>query len=111
MPTEHSDDVSEVLAATTDVRSRVDLSVLRSFLEELFRWNSQLGLVSKRDTPVVVVRLISQSVRLWDFVRESLAAERFAGVHRVVDVGSGGGFPGMIWKMLSPEREFLLIER
>ena len=30
---------------------------------------------------------------------------------RVVDVGTGGGFPGMIWKLLDRELEITLVER
>jgi 16S rRNA (guanine527-N7)-methyltransferase len=108
---ERRDDVSGVLAATADVQSRVDPVVLRSFLEELFLWNPQLGLVSKREPVAVVVRLIRESVLLWDFVGQTLTGEQMAGIRRVLDVGSGAGFPGMVWRMLSPDREFLLIER
>lgn len=111
MPVERNDEVSAALAAAGETGSRIDSAMLGVFLDELFRWNTQLALVSKRDTPAVVGRLLRQSVLLWDFTSNSLNNERIAGVGRVVDIGSGGGFPGLVWKMLSPTREFLLIER
>jgi 16S rRNA (guanine527-N7)-methyltransferase len=104
-------DVPLVLEGIGEVRSRLDPAALRCFLEELLRWNPQLGLVSKQDTPRVLIRLIRQSVALWDFARGAVGEARLSGVERIADIGSGGGFPGLIWKMLSPSREFLLIER
>lgn len=111
MPIEPRDDVSRVLAAIDDLRSRIDPVTLRLFVEELLRWNPQLGLVSKRDTPAVVVRLIRQSGWMWEFVCESLGEGRVTRIERIVDIGSGGGIPGLVWKMLLPSREFLLVER
>jgi 16S rRNA (guanine527-N7)-methyltransferase len=104
-------DVSTVLAGIGEAQTRLDPAVLPRFLEELFRWNRQLGLVSKQDSPGVVIRLVRQSVALWDFVCDALGEARLQAIERIVDIGSGGGFPGLVWKMLSPSREFLLIER
>jgi len=99
-----------VLASVGGAFPRLDRRVLEVFLEELFRWNPQLGLVSKRETPAVVGRLFEQSVHLWDFVVESLPAET-APLRDVVDIGSGAGFPGLVWKMLDPALQVELVER
>ncbi len=111
MQTDNSDDISKVLNALSGTVSRLDHDGLSVFLEELFRWNPQLGVVSKKDTPVVVSRLLQLSIRLWDFVSES-AEKGHPGVrHRIVDIGAGGGFPGIVWKLLVPSLDIVLLER
>jgi len=110
MPDPNANDWSTVLASVAGAFPRLDRRVLEVFLEELFRWNPQLGLVSKRDTPVVVGRLIEQSVRLWDFIVEATPPEA-ARLRDVADIGSGAGFPGLVWKMLDSELQVELVER
>jgi len=99
-----------VLAAVTELAPRFDAGALGVYLEELFRWNPRLGLVSKQDTPVVVARLLRQSVALWDFV-DGAGASSNAQIRSVVDIGSGAGFPGLVWSMLNPELSVELVER
>ena len=112
MSTGHDDDVSKVLAAVAGSSHRVDERALRLFVEELLEWNRDIGLVSKRETPAVVARLIERSVRLWDFVRGALAVEPApTPVRRVADIGTGASFPGLVWKMISPELDLVLVER
>jgi 16S rRNA (guanine527-N7)-methyltransferase len=103
-------DVSAVLAAVEDLVPRFDARILGVYMEELLRWNSQLGLVSKRDTPQVIARLLRESISLWDFVTEAASPMRGA-IRRVVDIGSGAGFPGLVWSMLDPSLSIQLLER
>ena len=112
MSTASADDVSKVLAAVAGPSHRLDVRTLHLFVEELFTWNPDIGLVSKRETPSVVTRLIERSIHLWDFVCEALAGEHAAAnLRRVVDIGTGAGFPGLVWKMLAPELDLVLVER
>jgi len=112
MPTDPVNDVSKVLAAVAGSSHRLDVRTLRLFVEELFMWNPDIGLVSKRETPSVVTRLIERSIHLWDFVCEALAGEHAPVTRRrIVDIGTGAGFPGLVWKMLTPELDLVLVER
>jgi 16S rRNA (guanine527-N7)-methyltransferase len=115
---DRTDDISTVLTAVAADVTRVDLDKLTIFLEELFRWNPQLGLVSKQNTPDVIVRLIQRSMQMWQFVADhtgltpsGVAKGAHAQPIRVADVGSGGGFPGLLWKLLDPGLGVTLIER
>jgi 16S rRNA (guanine527-N7)-methyltransferase len=110
MTNPNSNDVPAVLAAVDDLVPRFDERILGLYIEELVRWNPQLGLVSKRDTPQVVARLLRESVSLWDFVIEA-AAPSGEKISRVVDIGSGAGFPGLVWSMLDPALSVELLER
>jgi len=85
--------------------------VLEKYLGEIARWNRALGLVSKRSTEASLNRLVRQSVGLWDFLAGECDRSRDVRPDRVVDIGSGAGFPGVIWKLLRPEITVVLVDR
>ncbi len=118
MSTDRTEDIATVLADVSAEVERVDPGRMTVLLEELFRWNPQLGLVSKQNTPEVVVRLIRRSAQLWRFVTDNAVLPMPGATGsaeepplRVADVGSGGGFPGLLWKLLEPRLDVTLIER
>jgi 16S rRNA (guanine(527)-N(7))-methyltransferase RsmG len=82
--------------------SDAQLNQLAGHYETLTRWNERLNLTRIRD--------LSESVRL--HYCESLFLARFLpqGSHRIVDVGSGGGFPGIPVAVFRPDCEVTLVE-
>jgi 16S rRNA (guanine527-N7)-methyltransferase len=104
-----SSEINDVIGRLPDLVPRVDLDSLKIFLEELLSWNPRLGLISKQDSCHVAARLLRRSAALWDFVAEKAGLEQ--GTARVVDIGSGGGFPGVVWKLLAPNLRIVLLER
>lgn len=111
MPTHPEDDIQTILSSVSALESRLSREQLGVFLRELVTWNPRLGLVSKRETPSVIVHLIRQCIDMWDFVEDHVEWNLFTVPFRVVDVGSGGGFPGIIWKLLEPDLHLTLVER
>ncbi len=89
----------------------LDSSVLFRYLADVVRWNERVPLVSRRSTLEVLERLVGQSVRLYwlagKYISPSSAIRRLS----VVDIGSGAGFPGLIWKLLDPGIRLTLVER
>ena len=79
---------------------RADL--LLSFLEELNRWNRRINLVGKGDRPDRIVLHLLDSMA-------PVALEGEAPL-RLLDIGSGGGLPGLVLKVLRPEWEVTLAE-
>ena len=79
---------------------------LLSYLSTIVEWNERIGLVSRQRPLEVLARLVSQSVRLWEMVTAATSP-----VARAIDIGAGAGFPGIIWKLLSPDTEIVLVER
>ncbi len=75
---------------------------LRRYLTLLLEWNHRAHLVSGRDAhPDALAR----------HTLEALQALPFLPRHgRLVDVGTGGGFPGLVWACLQPARELVLVE-
>lgn len=77
------------------------------FLQEVLRWNPQLGLVSRRAPEAACERLLLESLEL----HRLIAAEPPGSPLRIVDVGSGAGFPGLVLGIVEPGWRLLLIER
>lgn len=104
-------DADAILARVPGISDRIDSDKLRLYIAELLSWNPRIGLVSKRDTADVLVRLIAKSVTLWDLLVDSVPEVMLREKLAIVDIGSGGGFPGVIWQLLNPEVSVTLVER
>jgi 16S rRNA (guanine527-N7)-methyltransferase len=86
---------------------RLPRDTVLAHLREILRWNPQLGLVSRREPLAACERLVLESLELLAFARAGLAtATPFC-----ADVGSGAGFPGIVWALAEPDWRFVLIER
>ena len=86
--------------------SRETLADLRAFGALVHKWNPKINLVSKASLSDLWDRHIVDSAQLY-----TLAPEKYCSW---VDLGSGGGFPGIIvaiiGKMAQPQATFTLIE-
>lgn len=71
------------------------------YLNELQRWSRIVNLVSVADPPTVIRKHVLDCLAL---------ASQLSFEGRLVDLGSGAGFPGLILAMLDPERSVALIE-
>ena len=80
--------------------SRETLDRLREFADLLLRWNRTVNLVSRNDEPFLWERHIADSIQLSPFV--------VGAAHRI-DIGSGGGFPGLVLALVT-SMPFTLIE-
>lgn len=90
--------------------SPATLDTLRRYVGEISRWNTELGLVSKKDPVGACRRLLLESAEFGDVVDRALGA--FTGSRvRVADVGSGAGFPGIVWRFQRSDFDLALIER
>lgn len=61
---------------------------LRQFADLLLRWNTSLNLIAARDADVVWDRHIADSLQLVKLMPPD--------VTRAIDLGTGGGFPGLV---------------
>jgi 16S rRNA (guanine527-N7)-methyltransferase len=111
MQNEKVADTDSVMSALSDIATRLDDQRLRTYVGELFRWNPTLRLISKRDPAQTASKLIRLSVNLWDFVVNETRMSPLPDTIRVVDIGSGGGFPGLVWKLLEGRISIDLVER
>jgi 16S rRNA (guanine527-N7)-methyltransferase len=73
-------------------------------LEELYRfWNAQINVVSRQDVDNLYERHVLHSLAIAKVIS-------FKPFTSVLDVGTGGGFPGIPLAIMFPEAEFHLID-
>lgn len=84
---------------------------LNIYVGELLRWNARTNLVSRDDPRRQVSLLLAQCAAAWEALETGLpalspaAAEDLArGSFGYVDIGSGGGFPGLPWLLAGMRR-------
>lgn len=85
----------------------------RSQIEQLFElystWNSQINVISRKDIDKLYLHHVLHSLAIAKFTNDSDGVKFRAGT-RVLDVGTGGGFPGIPLAILYPETEFVLVD-
>jgi 16S rRNA (guanine527-N7)-methyltransferase len=95
-----SEDARSAFVAEFDV-SRETLARLDRYAELLTEWQQRMNLVAPSTLP-----------HIWDrHFRDSAQLLAIAGTsHRWLDIGAGGGFPGLVLAILDPTAKFTLVE-
>ena len=83
------------------------LAPLRVFHVKLAEEGEPRGLIGPRDVDIIWERHILNSAAIVPYVHEATEGAKFK---TVADVGSGGGFPGLVAAACLPDHEFTLIE-
>lgn len=75
-----------------------------SQLAELYEfWNAQINVISRKDIEALYLKHVLHSLGI-------AKVQAFLPGSKILDVGTGGGFPGIPLAILYPESEFLLID-
>ena len=75
-----------------------------SRLEDLYRdWNGKINVISRKDIDALYLRHVLHSLGI-------AKVQKFNAGARVLDVGTGGGFPGIPLAILFPETQFQLVD-
>src|SRR6185295_15311926 len=97
MPTPDAADVPALLRrAAAAMRVALDadqIDKLRRFVELLLLWNGRMSLVSQHTVAEIITKHVQDS-----FAIEPLVPPKA----RVADLGSGGGFPGIVLAITCP---------
>jgi 16S rRNA (guanine527-N7)-methyltransferase len=77
---------------------------LEAYRDLLLQWNERINLISRKDVDNIELHHILHSLAIAKIIS-------FLPDSRVLDVGTGGGLPGIPLAILFPETEFVLIDR
>jgi 16S rRNA (guanine527-N7)-methyltransferase len=83
--------------------SSYQISLLEEYERELQRWNDRFNLTAIHDPEKIHVKHFLDSF-------SSLLVMINTPVKRVIDIGTGAGFPGIPLKILLPESELVLVD-
>ncbi len=81
--------------------SRETADRLDRFVGHFLKWQKAVQLVSASTLPNLWTRHIADSLQLMPDIGDA---------KEIVDVGSGGGFPGLVLSIAAPDKKFHLIE-
>jgi len=85
--------------------THAQISNFQTYYEKLVEWNSCINLTAITDYHEVQVKHFLDSLTIVLALPEPLPAG-----FKIIDVGSGGGFPGIPLKILFPQIDFVLLE-
>ena len=77
---------------------------LNAYANILLEWNKKINLISRKDEDQIFENHISSSLAyyLFDFITEE--------DKNIIDIGSGGGLPGIVNAICYPDKNFILVD-
>lgn len=97
-------ELAEMFATLDLTLDMTQLAQLARYRDMLHERNQHVNLTAVRDLDGIERRLILESLRLAEFV------EQHAGSGRIMDLGSGGGIPGIVLAIALPQLTFTLLD-
>lgn len=79
------------------------LALLHQAYALFVEWNAKINMVSRKDIDQLAERHVLHSLSILRYIQ-------FAPGTQVLDVGTGGGFPGLPLAILQPQAQFTLID-
>ncbi|MEW6686471.1 MAG: 16S rRNA (guanine(527)-N(7))-methyltransferase RsmG [Candidatus Edwardsbacteria bacterium] len=84
------------------------IELFLEYAKELREWNKQINLISRRDIKNLIPHHFLDSLSALRYLRQWIAEKIFE--PKVIDIGSGGGLPGIPLKIACPEIHLTLLE-
>lgn len=87
------------------------LDALRRYADEIAAWGRSIHLTGRERASGVFAEQVCDSAAMLRCAEGALQDKGRADALRAADIGTGAGFPGVIWKLARPDWEIVLIER
>lgn len=78
------------------------IALIRKYFAFLLDWNTKINLISRKSEEEVLTTGLIESYSLYELIKDETG--------KFIDVGSGGGIPGMIISILMPEAQVELLD-
>ena len=89
------------LALPIETYSGHAISGFENYLELLIKWNFKVNLTAQKSKEEILSKHIFDSLQYYRSIRKGF---------KVLDIGSGGGFPGIPLKLVLPGLELVMLE-
>ena len=77
--------------------------LLEQWAQLMREWNAKINLISRKDIDFLELRHLAHCLAISNYLKLMQGA-------RVLDVGTGGGFPGLIMAIAYPQAHFTLVD-
>lgn len=96
----------ELKKFATEIKIELNAEQLEKFeifYQMVVEWNEKINLTAITEPREFILKHFIDSLTLWD-------EEKFFGVKKIIDVGTGAGFPGVPLKIFKPNLEIFLLD-
>lgn len=97
-------------AQTPNSLTPSQLKYISTYIDILLQWNERINLTAVREPGEIVTRHFGESIFTARLLFPDVTADPMGKTLRVIDVGSGAGFPGLPIRIWAPQIYLTLIE-
>ena len=87
---------------TIDIKiSKKEIDLLYRYMNLLLDWNNKINLTAITKEEDIILKHFIDSISINEYLKEK---------NKIMDIGTGAGFPGIPLKIINPNMEFILVD-